>query len=54
MIENGTGLFTNGERARAAGPTVRTNRYRSDEGALPPVARSAAGWSPATARCRPW
>ena len=44
MIENGTGLFTIGELARATGLTVRTIRYWSDEGALPPVARSTGGY----------
>ncbi|GAA3816669.1 MerR family transcriptional regulator [Streptomyces chiangmaiensis] len=44
MIENGTGLFTIGELARATGLTVRTVRYWSDEGALPPVARSSGGY----------
>ncbi|MGW2933876.1 helix-turn-helix domain-containing protein [Streptomyces sp. NPDC001156] len=44
MIENGTGLFTIGELARATGLTVRTIRYWSDEGALPPLARSRGGY----------
>jgi DNA-binding transcriptional MerR regulator len=44
MIENGTGLLTIGELARATGLTVRTIRYWSDEGALPPVARSTGGY----------
>jgi DNA-binding transcriptional MerR regulator len=44
MIENGTGLFTIGELARATGLSVRTIRYWSDEGALPPVARSQGGY----------
>ncbi|MYV49206.1 MerR family transcriptional regulator [Streptomyces sp. SID2888] len=45
MIENGsTGLFTIGELARATGLTVRTIRYWSDEGALPPVTRSRGGY----------
>jgi DNA-binding transcriptional MerR regulator len=44
MIEDGTGLFTIGELARSAGLSVRTIRYWSDEGALPPVARSAGGY----------
>ncbi|MFJ2827286.1 MerR family transcriptional regulator [Streptomyces sp. NPDC087263] len=44
MIEDGTGLFTIGELARSTGLTVRTIRYWSDEGALPPVARSAGGY----------
>ena len=44
MIEDGTGLFTIGELARSTGLSVRTIRYWSDEGALPPVARSAGGY----------
>ncbi|GHI04828.1 MerR family transcriptional regulator [Streptomyces cellostaticus] len=44
MIDDGTGLFTIGELARATGLTVRTIRYWSDEGVLPPVARSAGGY----------
>ncbi|MFD1662518.1 MerR family transcriptional regulator [Streptomyces caeni] len=44
MIDDGTGLFTIGELARATGLAVRTIRYWSDEGALPPVARSPGGY----------
>ncbi|MER7405088.1 MerR family transcriptional regulator [Streptomyces sp. NPDC000070] len=44
MIDDGTGLLTIGELARTTGLTVRTIRYWSDEGALPPVARSAGGY----------
>ncbi|MGP4087279.1 MerR family transcriptional regulator [Streptomyces sp. KR55] len=44
MIDDGTALFTIGELARATGLTVRTIRYWSDEGALPPVTRSAGGY----------
>ncbi|MFD7606414.1 MerR family transcriptional regulator [Streptomyces mirabilis] len=44
MIDDGTGLLTIGELARATGLTVRTIRYWSDEGALPPVARSSGGY----------
>ncbi|MFE1508577.1 MerR family transcriptional regulator [Streptomyces sp. NPDC058726] len=44
MIEDGTGLLTIGELARTTGLSVRTIRYWSDEGALPPVARSAGGY----------
>lgn len=44
MIDDGTGLLTIGELARATGLTVRTIRYWSDEGALPPVARSPGGY----------
>ncbi|MBZ9639345.1 MerR family transcriptional regulator [Streptomyces sp. PSKA30] len=44
MIDNDTALFTIGELARATGLTVRTIRYWSDEGALPPMTRSAGGY----------
>ncbi|MFD7404575.1 MerR family transcriptional regulator [Streptomyces sp. NPDC059866] len=44
MIDDGTSLFTIGELARATGLTVRTIRYWSDEGALPPVTRSTGGY----------
>ncbi|MFB7601012.1 MerR family transcriptional regulator [Streptomyces sp. NPDC056160] len=44
MTDDSTGLFTIGELARATGLTVRTIRFWSDEGALPPVARSAGGY----------
>ncbi|MFF3908709.1 MerR family transcriptional regulator [Streptomyces sp. NPDC001848] len=44
MIDDGTGLFTIGDLARATGLTVRTIRYWSDEGVLPPVARSTGGY----------
>ncbi|MEU9441730.1 MerR family transcriptional regulator [Streptomyces sp. NPDC048304] len=44
MTEDGTGLLTIGELARATGLTVRTIRYWSDEGVLTPVARSAGGY----------
>ncbi|MFB8776113.1 MerR family transcriptional regulator [Streptomyces broussonetiae] len=44
MIDDGTGLLTIGELARATGLTVRTIRYWSDEGVLPPVARSPGGY----------
>jgi DNA-binding transcriptional MerR regulator len=44
VIDDGTGLFTIGDLARATGLTVRTIRYWSDEGVLPPVARSAGGY----------
>ncbi len=44
MIDDGTGLLTIGELARATGLSVRTIRHWSDEGALPPVARSAGGY----------
>ncbi|GAP51891.1 MerR family transcriptional regulator [Streptomyces azureus] len=44
MIDDGTGLLTIGELARVTGLTVRTIRYWSDEGALPPVGRSAGGY----------
>ncbi|MFI6810674.1 MerR family transcriptional regulator [Streptomyces luteogriseus] len=44
MIDDRTGLLTIGELARVTGLTVRTIRYWSDEGALPPVGRSAGGY----------
>ncbi|WP_460069659.1 helix-turn-helix domain-containing protein [Streptomyces sp. YKOK-I1] len=44
MIDDGTGLFTIGELARATGLTVRTIRYWSDEGVLTPVTRSTGGY----------
>ncbi|MFK4099042.1 MerR family transcriptional regulator [Streptomyces sp. NPDC019531] len=44
MIEDGTGLFTIGELARATGLTVRTIRYWSDAGVLHPVTRSSGGY----------
>ncbi|MEU0335504.1 MerR family transcriptional regulator [Streptomyces sp. NPDC006193] len=44
MIEDGTGLLTIGELARATGLTVRTIRYWSDQGVLTPVARSSGGY----------
>ncbi len=44
MIDDGTGLFTIGELARATGLTVRTIRYWSDVEALPPVGRSEGGY----------
>ncbi|KUO14793.1 helix-turn-helix domain-containing protein [Streptomyces dysideae] len=44
MIDDGTGLFTIGELARATGLTVRTIRYWSDEGVLHPVTRSSGGY----------
>ncbi|MET9864710.1 MerR family transcriptional regulator [Streptomyces sp. NPDC006386] len=44
MTDDGTGLLTIGALARATGLTVRTIRYWSDEGALPPVARSEGGY----------
>jgi DNA-binding transcriptional MerR regulator len=44
MTDDGTGLFTIGELARSTGLTVRTIRYWSDEGVLPPMARSTGGY----------
>ncbi|MFC7895248.1 MerR family transcriptional regulator [Streptomyces sp. NPDC057381] len=44
MNDDGTALMTIGELARATGLTVRTIRYWSDEGALPPVTRSTGGY----------
>ncbi|MFJ1655483.1 MerR family transcriptional regulator [Streptomyces sp. NPDC088337] len=51
MTEDGTGLLTIGELARITGLTVRTIRYWSDEGALPPVARSTGGYRLYDAAC---
>lgn len=44
MTEDGTGLLAIGALARATGLSARTVRYWSDEGALSPAARSAAGY----------
>ncbi|MFG2132212.1 MerR family transcriptional regulator [Streptomyces sp. NPDC048751] len=44
MIDDGTGLLTIGELARATGLTVRTIRYWSDEDVLAPVARTTGGY----------
>ncbi len=44
MTDHGTDLMTIGEVARTTGLPVRAIRYRSDEGALPPVTRSAGGY----------
>ncbi|MFG2353603.1 MerR family transcriptional regulator [Streptomyces sp. NPDC048521] len=44
MIEDGTGLLTIGELARATGLSVRTIRYWSDAGVLTPVTRSSGGY----------
>lgn len=44
MTENSTAPLTIGELARATGLPVRTIRHWSDEGALPPVARSPGGY----------
>ncbi|MGQ4377709.1 MerR family transcriptional regulator [Streptomyces sp. SAS_267] len=51
MIDDGTGLLTIGELARATGLTVRTIRYWSDEGVLAPVTRSAGGYRLYDASC---
>ncbi|MFC8349246.1 MerR family transcriptional regulator [Streptomyces sp. NPDC057280] len=51
MIDDGTGLFTIGELARATGLTVRTIRYWSDEGVLEPVTRSTGGYRLYDASC---
>ncbi|MFI9605341.1 MerR family transcriptional regulator [Streptomyces sp. NPDC052043] len=51
MTEDGTGLLTIGELARVTGLTVRTIRYWSDEGVLPPVARSTGGYRLFDAAC---
>ncbi|WP_181798361.1 MerR family transcriptional regulator [Streptomyces sp. WELS2] len=44
MNDDGTGLFTIGELARATGLSVRTIRYWSDEGVVTPVTRSSGGY----------
>jgi DNA-binding transcriptional MerR regulator len=44
VTENSTAPLTIGELARATGLPVRTIRHWSDEGALPPVARSPGGY----------
>ncbi|MYR17037.1 MerR family transcriptional regulator, partial [Streptomyces sp. SID6137] len=44
MNDDGTGLLTIGELARATGLSVRTIRYWSDEGVLTPVTRSPGGY----------
>ncbi|MGW6543574.1 MerR family transcriptional regulator [Streptomyces massasporeus] len=51
MIDDRTGLLTIGELARVTGLAVRTIRYWSDEGALPPVGRSAGGYRLYDAAC---
>ncbi|MGP4045166.1 helix-turn-helix domain-containing protein [Streptomyces sp. 2A115] len=44
MIDDGTGLLTIGQLSRSTGLPVRTIRYWSDAGALPPVTRSEGGY----------
>ncbi|WP_328309365.1 MerR family transcriptional regulator [Streptomyces sp. NBC_00442] len=44
MIDDGSETFTIGQLARRTGLPVRTIRYWSDIGALPPVGRSAGGY----------
>ncbi|MEW1569174.1 MerR family transcriptional regulator [Streptomyces sp. NPDC093509] len=44
MTDDGTGLLAIGALSRSTGLSVRTIRYRSDEGALPPVTRSSGGY----------
>ncbi|MEU0650570.1 MerR family transcriptional regulator [Streptomyces umbrinus] len=44
MIDDGTGLLTIGQLSRSTGLPVRTIRYWSDVGALPPVTRSEGGY----------
>ncbi|MBA4862710.1 MerR family transcriptional regulator [Streptomyces sp. PSKA54] len=44
MIDDGTGLLTIGQLSRRTGLSVRTIRYWSDEGVLPPVTRSDGGY----------
>ncbi|MDN0199552.1 MerR family transcriptional regulator [Streptomyces sp. S.PNR 29] len=51
MTDDGTGLFTIGELARATGLTVRTIRYWSDAGVLTPVTRSSGGYRLYDAAC---
>lgn len=51
MTDDGTGLRTIGELARATGLTVRTIRYWSDEGVLTPVTRSPGGYRLYDAAC---
>lgn len=44
MTDHGTALHTIGDLARASGLTVRTIRYWSDEGVLPPTDRTPGGY----------
>ncbi|MFI9260781.1 TIGR03086 family metal-binding protein [Streptomyces sioyaensis] len=44
MYEDGTGLFTIGALARLTGVPVKTIRNWSDQGLLPPAARTPAGY----------
>ncbi|MCX4905258.1 MerR family DNA-binding transcriptional regulator [Streptomyces sp. NBC_00878] len=44
MIDDGTRLLTIGQLSRSTGLPVRTIRYWSDAGALPPVTRSEGGY----------
>ncbi|MEV6836471.1 MerR family transcriptional regulator [Streptomyces sp. NPDC051133] len=51
MTNDGTGLLTIGELARATGLSVRTIRYWSDAGVLTPAARSTGGYRLYDAAC---
>jgi DNA-binding transcriptional MerR regulator len=51
MIDDGTELLTIGQLSRRTGLPVRTIRYWSDEGALPPTGRSAGGYRLYDAAC---
>ncbi|MFC4472329.1 MerR family transcriptional regulator [Streptomyces xiangluensis] len=44
MIDDGTRLLTIGQLSRNTGLSVRTIRYWSDAGVLPPVTRSSGGY----------
>lgn len=44
MIDDGTGLLTIGQLSRNTGLSVRTIRYWSDAGVLPPATRSSGGY----------
>lgn len=44
-------VLTIGQLAHRTGLPVRTLRFRSDEGAVPPVARSASGYRLYDAEC---
>lgn len=46
MTDDGTGLFTIGELARSTGLSVRTIRFWSDEGVLPPAATGSTTRGP--------
>lgn len=44
VMDDGTGLFPIGELARRTGLTVKTVRFWSDEGLVPPTDRTSAGY----------